>query len=70
MFIDTNGNGKWDTGDLNAKRQPEEVFYYPKKLTLKANWEFEETWNYNNIPLLNQKPAELLKLNSKKSVEY
>jgi hypothetical protein len=70
MFIDTNGNGKWDTGDLVAKRQPEEVFYYPKKLTLKANWEFEETWNYNNIPLLKQKPAELLKLNSKKSVEY
>jgi hypothetical protein len=67
MFIDTNGNGKWDTGDLSARRQPEEVYYYPKKLTLKANWDFEETWDYKQIPLLKQKPAELKKLAVKKT---
>lgn len=66
MFIDENGNGKWDTGDFKTKRQPEEVYYYPAKLTLKANWEFEETWDYTQIPLLEQKPAELLKLANKK----
>ena len=62
MFIDENGNGKWDTGDFTQKRQPEQVYYYPKKLSLKANWEFEETWDYTQVPLLQQKPAELLKL--------
>ena len=61
MFIDQNGNGKWDTGDLKAKRQAEEVYYYPKMLSLKANWEFEETWDYKQVPLLEQKPMELLK---------
>jgi hypothetical protein len=66
MFIDENGNGKWDTGDLNLRRQPEQVYYYPKKLSLKANWEFEETWDYTEIPLLKQKPAELLKLAASK----
>jgi len=30
-------------------------------LSLKANWEFEETWNYTEVPLLEQKPAELIK---------
>lgn len=66
LFIDGNGNGKWDTGDLAHRRQPEEVFYYPKKLTLMANWEFEEIWDYKLVPLLQQKPAELLKLTTTK----
>ena len=66
MFIDENGNGKWDPGDLAKRRQPEEVYYYPKKMTLMANWEFEETWDYMQIPLLQQKPVELIKDVSKK----
>ncbi len=66
MFIDSNANGIWDPGDLSLRRQPEEVFYYPKKLTLMANWEFEETWNFREIPLLEQKPAELKKDGNKK----
>jgi len=66
MFIDTNGNGKWDTGELASQRQPEEVFYYPKKLTLMANWEFDEKWDYKEMPLLKQKPAEISKDASKK----
>jgi len=61
MFIDQNGNGKWDPGDLKAKRQPEDVYYYPKKLSLIKNWKFEETWDYNETPLLKQKPQELIK---------
>ncbi|MEI7502480.1 MAG: Ig-like domain-containing protein [Paludibacter sp.] len=70
LFIDENGNGKWDTGNLTAKLKPEEVFYYPKKFTLKANWEFEETWDYKLIPLLLQKPVELLKDASMKKDSY
>jgi len=67
MFIDENGNGKWDTGDFTKKRQPEEVYYYPKKMTLMANWEFEETWDYTSVPLLQQKPIELIKVSIKKT---
>ncbi len=66
MFIDANGNGRWDTGDLAKRIQPEEVYYYQKKLTLMANWEFEETWDYKQTPLLQQKPLELRKTNQKK----
>lgn len=66
MFIDKNDNGKWDTGDLTKHIQPEEVYYFSKKLTLMANWEFEETWDYKQVPLLLQKPEELKKSNAKK----
>ena len=68
LYLDENANGLWDTGELVKRLQPEPVYYYPKKLTLKANWDFEETWDYNQIPILQQKPAELKKAgaNSKK----
>lgn len=59
MFIDENGNGKWDTGDLATRKQPEEVYYYPYKLSLKANFEFTEEWDSQIIPLLDQKPEEI-----------
>jgi len=70
MFVDENENGKWDTGDFTTKQQPEEVYYYQKKLTLMANWEFEETWDYTKLPLLQQKPVELMKDGSKKKGGY
>ena len=66
MFIDDNGNGKWDPGNLAKRKQPEQVYYYPKKMTLMANWEFEETWDYTQVPLLKQKPLELIKESIKK----
>ncbi len=65
MFLDINRNKKWDTGDVAKNLQPEEVFYYSKKLTLIKNWEFEESWDHLAIPILLQKPTELKK-NSKK----
>jgi len=67
LFLDENGNGKWDTGDFAAHRQPEAVFYYPKKMTLMPNWEFEETWDYLKVPLLEQKPKEIRKDAGKKA---
>ncbi len=67
MFLDVNGNGKWDTGSVLEKRQPEEVFYYSKKLTLIKNWEFEESWNHTETPLLQQKPVELKKTSEVKA---
>lgn len=68
MFIDANGNKKWDTGNLEEKKQPETMYYYPKKLQLRANWDMEETWPYKSLDVLKQRPEDLVKkdLTSKK----
>lgn len=44
---DKNHNGKWDTGNYEEKRQPERVFYMPKIIVLKANWEVEENCKFD-----------------------
>ncbi len=70
VFLDTNNNGKWDTGNFLQSRQPEKVFYYPKKLTLVKNWDFEETIDLNATPLTEQKPQEIRQtVNSKGEVQ-
>lgn len=61
LINDTNGNGVWDTGDYETKRQPEMVYYYPQILEPRANWELEQTWNVLETPLDKQKPDELKK---------
>lgn len=61
LFNDDNQNGVWDTGNYEAKRQPEEVFYFPKVWEMKANFEFEETWDVQDIPLDKQKLDEIKK---------
>lgn len=61
LFIDANQNGQWDVGDYEAKRQPEEVYYFNDALHLRSNWEFEQEWDYLATPLPNQKPAPLVK---------
>lgn len=65
LFIDTNRNGIWDPGDLGKRLQPEPVYYFNKKLTLRANWELEETFNHLDPVMLNKKPEELLKTKKK-----
>lgn len=66
LYIDYNGDGKWTTGDWLKKRQPEPVYYYPSKLKLRANWEFEENFNHLAIPQLESKPRALVGKNIKK----
>ncbi len=61
LFNDTNNNGKWDTGNYTEKLQPEEVFYFPKVWEMKANFEFEETWDLHAIPPDKQKPDDIKK---------
>lgn len=61
MFIDTNGDGRWTTGSVADSIQPEEVFYFPKKLNLKKNWDVEQSWNIYEVPVDLQKPAEIKK---------
>jgi hypothetical protein len=36
-------------------------------MTLMPNWEFEETWDYLKVPLLEQKPKEIRKDAGKKT---
>ena len=38
---DTNRNGVWDTGDYATQLLPEEVFYYPEKVNVRANWDIK-----------------------------
>lgn len=65
MYIDRNNNGQWDPGSIDSRTQPEEVFYFSKKLTLKANWELEENWNHLDPGWVNRKPEELIKTGKK-----
>ena len=59
LTIDTNGNGKWDTGNYASHVQPEEVYYYPKKLRLRRNWDLDETWNIYETAIDLQKPDDI-----------
>lgn len=61
MFADENGNGIWDTGCYDEKRQPEPVYYYHEEIECKANWDFTETWNPTARPLNMQKPGKITK---------
>lgn len=63
LYIDANGDGQWTTGSLSDSipHQPEETYYYPKKLTLKKNWTIEQSWDINELPVDQQKPQEIKK---------
>ncbi|MGB3182564.1 MAG: Ig-like domain-containing protein [Cyclobacteriaceae bacterium] len=39
VLIDTNGNGRWDPGNILENQLPEPVYFYEKVIPLKANWE-------------------------------
>lgn len=61
LVLDANGNGKWDTGNYSQHLQPEEVYYFSKKLNLKQNWDIEETWDIYELPIDVQKPMAIKK---------
>lgn len=42
IIYDDNANNKWDTGNLLEKRQPEQLWYWNKIITIRPNWEQEE----------------------------
>jgi hypothetical protein len=44
-IMDTNSNGRWDTGKFIKKIQPERVLIHPKIFDVKPNWELEEDWD-------------------------
>lgn len=60
-FVDRNDNGLWDTGEYDSGTQPEPVFYFPKPMNVRAGWDVEQAWDVYGIPVLEQKPRELIK---------
>lgn len=66
LFIDRNGNGKYDTGKYDTGNydmhlQPEETVYYPGAINLKKNWDVEQTWDIYATPIDKQKPEAIKK---------
>jgi uncharacterized protein (DUF2141 family) len=58
-FIDRNCNGKWDTGNVADSIQPEDVFYFPKKINLRKNWDVGQDWSLFDTAVDLQKPNEV-----------
>jgi hypothetical protein len=50
LILDSNKNGKWDTGFLAGNLQPEEVVYYPKVIKVRSNFEYKENWKVEYKP--------------------
>lgn len=48
---DVNKNGKWDTGDFSEGIQPEQVFYYPETIEIRANWDQMVPWDIDEHPI-------------------
>ena len=61
LWIDTDSNGIWTTGCVIDSLQPEEVYYYPLKIDLKANWDVENSWDIYELPVDAQKPMKIRK---------
>lgn len=66
LIIDRNENGKWDTGSVADSIQPEDVFYFSKKMNLKKNWDISQQWDIYELPVDQQKPNDIKKNKPKK----
>jgi len=54
IVYDENKNGVWDTGNVKEGIQPEAIWYEPKELSIRANWDRNETIQ---IPLVAPLPT-------------
>ncbi|MCH5239201.1 MAG: Ig-like domain-containing protein [Muribaculaceae bacterium] len=61
IFEDHNGNGIYDTGNLDSIRQPDFAYYYPKLINVKKNWDKEESWDVFATAVDLMKPYAILK---------
>jgi hypothetical protein len=50
LILDSNKNGKWDTGFLAGNQQPESVVYFPKIIKVRSNFEYKESWKIDYHP--------------------
>lgn len=57
LIVDTDKDGDWTTGDYKGMKQPEDVYFFEKPLSVSANWDYEEDWVIGKAPLHTQRPA-------------
>lgn len=50
LIFDANKNGKWDSGDYHYRIQPEQVAFFEKEITVRANWDISESWDLQAEP--------------------
>lgn len=50
LIMDTNKNGKWDTGYLAKYIEPEKVVYFQKVIKVRSNFEIKEDWKVEYRP--------------------
>ncbi len=61
LFADRDTSGTYTPGSLTLNRMPEDVYYFPKLINLKKNWDLEQQWDINEQPVDMQKPAAIKK---------
>jgi hypothetical protein len=44
-ILDHNRDSRWNTGNYLKYIQPEEVFYFPKLIEVRGNWDIDESWS-------------------------
>ena len=59
LFLDSNNDGQWTNGDMRLRRQPEDIYYFTKKLAMKKNWDRSESWDINALSIELQKPDDI-----------
>jgi len=52
VVYDTNKNGKWDSGNVKKKQYPENIWIYSKDITVRSNWDAEETITIPKEPVI------------------
>jgi hypothetical protein len=51
VIYDENRNGRWDSGNVRQKRQPENIWVSDKVIALRPNWEAEEAITVPKEPI-------------------
>nr|WP_067056355.1 Ig-like domain-containing domain [Mucilaginibacter sp. L294] len=52
VVYDKNKNGRWDSGNVKQRNQPENIWLYEKEITLRPNWEAEEPLDIPKEPVI------------------
>lgn len=65
LVVDKDNDSEWTTGDFLQHIQPESVYYFHKRMEVKANWTIEEEWDILAKPIYKQKHSDIKGLEKK-----
>lgn len=68
VWFDLNENGVWDEASY-PNRMPEPTYYYPKELKVQPKFTQRILWQLDALPLYEQRPENMKKVESKKKEE-